>query len=102
MGKLLCGVVRRRAPAKMRKPDGSLAASPEENATVYADHFKQLYGRVPTFDPSVLELVPQREVASGLDGLPTDAELHTALGRLRPRLLAAGPWLPASAAAIRA
>ena len=93
----LCGVVRRRAPAKMRKPDGSLAASPEENATVYAGHFEQLYGRVPTFDPSVLDLVQQREVASGLDGLPTDAELHTALRRLRPTApgvsgLAAGLW----------
>ena len=79
----LCGVVRRAAPAKMRKADGALAASPEENAAVFADHFQQLYGRTPTFDPTVLELMQQRDVVSGLDGLPTDAELRSALGRLR-------------------
>ena len=67
----LCGVVRRRAPAKMRKPDGSLAASPEENATVYAGHFEQLYGRVPTFDPSVLDLVQQ-----GVDGQWPGSIIH--------------------------
>ena len=35
----LCGVRTRATPAKMRKTNGSRATSPEENVTVYADHF---------------------------------------------------------------
>lgn len=29
--------------AKMKKADGSLASTPEENAVVFAEHFKSLY-----------------------------------------------------------
>ena len=36
----------------MRKADGTLAATPEENATVFATHFEGLYGRRATFDAS--------------------------------------------------
>ena len=44
------GVRRRPAPTKMRKPDGTLAASAEESAAVFEGHFEKLYGRTPTFD----------------------------------------------------
>eukprot|EP00964_Phaeocystis_antarctica_P050942 scaffold29695_cov78-Phaeocystis_antarctica.AAC.1 len=57
----LCGVRTRAAPAKMRKADGSLATSPEEKATVFADHFEGLYQHPPSFDPAVIELVRQRD-----------------------------------------
>ena len=50
----------------MRMPDGSLAATPEENAAVFATHFKQLYGRVPICDTSIPELLRQRPVRDGL------------------------------------
>eukprot|EP00966_Prymnesium_polylepis_P241733 5590024-Prymnesium_polylepis.1 len=56
----LCGVKRRSAPAKMRKPDGSLAATPEENAAVFGAHFEKLYGRTPAFDEAMPELLKQR------------------------------------------
>ena len=78
----LHGVIRRSAPAKMRKQDGTLASSPEENAGVFADHFQQLYGVTQPIDRSVLGLLPQRAVMSGLDGDPTDEEIRRALGRL--------------------
>ena len=78
----LQGVVRRSAPAKMRKADGSLASSPEENAAVFADHFQNLYGVTQPFDRAVLNELPQRAVMPGLDGDPTDKEIRSALGRL--------------------
>ena len=79
----LGGSRRQAAPAKMKQRDGTLASTPEENAQVFADHFKGLYERVPTFDSSVLDLVKQREIAVGLDHKPTDKEIRMALGKLR-------------------
>ena len=78
----LQGVVRRAAPAKMRKPDGSLATTPEENAAVFAAHFEKLYGVTQPLDRTVLDELPQRAVLQGLDGDPTDKEIRWALGRL--------------------
>ena len=48
---------------KAEKSRGSLATTPEENASVFADAFSQLYGREASFDPSVLDDLPQRPVA---------------------------------------
>ena len=73
---------RRAAPAKMQKPDGSLASTPEENATVFADAFGKLYGRKPAFDASVLDALPQSPVATGLDHEPTDDEIRRVLSKL--------------------
>ena len=78
----LQGVVRRSAPAKMRKPDGTLACTPEENAAVFASHFEELYGVTQPLDRSVLDLLPQRAVLAGIDGDPSDKEIKWALGRL--------------------
>ena len=73
---------RRAPPAKMKKADGSLADTPEENASVFADAFSQLYGREASFDPSVLDDLPQRPVAVGLDHVPTDDEIRLATSKL--------------------
>jgi len=73
---------RRAPPAKMKKADGSLADTPEENASVFADTFSQLYGREASFDPSVLNNLPQRQVAVGLDHVPTDDEIQLATSKL--------------------
>ena len=85
VGKLragLEGATKRSAPAKMKKADGSLATTPEENAGVFADHFDQLYGVSLPFDPSVLDLLPQRDAVPGLDHAPTDQEIRRALSKL--------------------
>ena len=72
----------RPAQPKMKKKDGSLASSAEENAAVFAEGFKELYGRTATFDPSIIDHVPQRAVMAGLDHAPTDKEIRWAVGRL--------------------
>ena len=67
----------------MRKADGSRASTPEENATIFAEHFESLYGREASFDPTVLDTLAQRDVVGDLDGAPSDAEIRSAVGRLR-------------------
>ena len=79
----LLGTVRRPAPPAMQKADGSKASTPEENASVFAEHFGKLYGRSPQVDTSVLDLLSQRPTAVGLDGPPSDIEIRCALGKLR-------------------
>ena len=72
----------RPAQPKMKKADGTRASTPEENATVFADHFEQLYGHTATYDSSVIDLLPQCEVKPGLDHVPTDDEIRSSVGRL--------------------
>jgi hypothetical protein len=74
--------LKRAAPAKMRKADGTYAETPEENAAVHAEHYAKLYGRKPSVDASVLDALPQRALVTGLDHVPTNAEIRRALGKL--------------------
>ena len=83
--KKLCaglGPTTRPTQPKMRKADGTRASTPEENAAVFASHFEQLYGRTPSYDPSVLERLPQHPTAPNLDHPPTDDEIRRAVRRL--------------------
>ena len=84
VSKLRAGLGPSTCPAqpKMRKADGTRATTPEENATVFAEHFEQLYGHEASYDPSVIDLLPQRPVVPGLDHVPTDVEIRSAVGRL--------------------
>ena len=72
----------RPAQPKMKKADGTRATTPEENAGVFAEHFEKLYGREASFDPSVLELISQRDVMPDLDQAPSDDEIRRAVRRL--------------------
>ena len=58
----------------MRKEDGTRCKSCEENAQFFKEHFKKLYERVSTCDRSVLELLQQEPVISGVDHPPTNEE----------------------------
>ena len=51
LGAGLCKTKASAVPS-MKKPDGSLCKTPEENALVFQDHFNTLYGRQPIFDES--------------------------------------------------
>ena len=67
---------------KMQKADGTRASTPEENAAVFKSSFEKLYGRAASFDPSVLDSLPQLLTAPDLDHIPTDIEIRTAVRRL--------------------
>jgi len=73
---------RRPHPTKMRREDGALTVNSIEGAEVFADHFNHFYGRIPTFDSSVLDLLPQEIYCSGNDGVPSDDEIARSISRL--------------------
>ena len=60
------GLVKTRPSAErtMKKPDGSVCKTPAENAEVFRNHFSQLYGRVPTYDEQVLEMLLQHPTST--------------------------------------
>ena len=67
------------APTAMRKPDGSLCKTDEENAEVFSAHFSKVFNIDREFDPTVLNLVQQRPLRPGLDNVPSTAEVAAAL-----------------------
>ena len=69
----------------MKKPDGTFCKNPEENATVFQEHFKSLYGRQPSFDASVLDLLDRKEEVLDLDHPPDDEEIIKATRRLKEK-----------------
>ena len=68
---------------QMKHPDGTICKTPEENAAVFCEHFKALYGKTPDFDETVLELLPQCPIVEGCDHLPNDDEIRNATLRLK-------------------
>ena len=66
----------------MRKEDGTLCETAEENAEVFRSHFQKLYGQPPVYDESIINLLPQRPVVS-VDSLPDDTEIKKAISKLK-------------------
>jgi len=71
------------AERNMKKPDGSVASSPQENAEVFRDHFKKLFSREPSHEESVVDELPQLPIFDGLDHAPTDEEIMLATKKLK-------------------
>ena len=67
----------------MKKEDGTLCKTAEENAEVFRDHFQKLYGLPPKYDEQIINLVPQRPVVTGLESPPDDKEMKAAISKLK-------------------
>ena len=67
----------------MKKADGSLCKTPEENAEVFRVHFEKLFSKTPSYDPTVLEDLPQKPVVEDCDAPPTDEEIAKAVKQLK-------------------
>jgi hypothetical protein len=65
----------------MRRENGSITATSADAAEVSAKHFHQLYSRIPDFDSSILDLLPQAPPFHVIDGLPTDDEVAKSVSR---------------------
>ena len=50
----------RAPPPNLKRADGSIANTPKEVANKFSAHFSALYGRCPSFDPFVLNLLEQK------------------------------------------
>jgi hypothetical protein len=78
---------RRRAPTpKIKRADGSIATTPAKVAIEFSSFFSNLYGRHPTFDPSVLNLLKQETCFLDLDSTPSNDEIVIAINELNASL----------------
>ena len=68
---------------QMKKPDGTLCSTPQENATVFYEHFNHLYNKEPNFDASILDSIPHHDIVQGCDHDPTDDEIRKAIQKLK-------------------
>ena len=50
---------RKKNSIKLHKPDGSLCRTPNDNANVFYNHFKNLFQAAAPIDPSVLNDLKQ-------------------------------------------
>lgn len=85
LGELRKGLSKSRPSSEkmMEKGDGSKCQTSEENAEVFRSHFETMYGRDPTYDPTVLDLLPQQPTAPECDHVPTDEEIMKAVRKLK-------------------
>ena len=85
MQKLLGGLqkTKKGKSKRMRDVHGKMSTSAEEDAEIFAAHFKTLYGRKPQYDLSVLTKILQRDVRFDLDGEPTREDIIKAVKSLK-------------------
>ncbi len=74
--------LRRASPPKLIRLDGSIATTPEEVAYVFLSFFSTLYGRSPTFELSVLDLLMQESCFLDLDAAPIDNKIIESVNKL--------------------
>ena len=67
----------------MCKEDGTRCVNAQENANVFKNHFKKLYGKVPSYDASVINLIEQLPTLEGFGSNPTDDEITKSVKGLR-------------------
>ena len=68
---------------QMKKPDGTSCSTPQENATVFYEHFNNLYNREAKFDASILDFIPHHDIVQGCDHDPTIDEIRKAIQKLK-------------------
>ena len=68
---------------KMKKVDGTMCTSEQENAEVFRIHFEKLYNNVTPFDKSMIDEIEQRCVDPTLDQPPTlgDVRRHIKMAK---------------------
>ena len=69
----------------MKKEDGSLCKTSQENAVVFHTHFHNLHRLPPKNDATVIEAVPQTLVVLGYPTHPSDKEIHSAVSKLKEK-----------------
>ena len=82
---------------KLRKPDGSLCATPEENAEVFEPYLNETFSKVASYDKIAIELMRQRnrEPWKWLDNKPTREELCDAIRKMKNGKSAGDTKIPA-------
>ena len=64
---------------QMKKPDSTSCSTPQENATVFYEHFNNLYNREANFDTSILDFIPHQDIVQECGHDPTVTEFRKAI-----------------------
>jgi hypothetical protein len=77
-------VTKKLSPMTLRKPNGGLCESPQENADVMKANLKEIFSKPGTFDPAAINEVKQRDKRpwTWFDNSPESAEIAKALAHL--------------------
>ena len=67
---------------KLRKPDGSLGITPNDNADIFYNHFNNLFQAAAPTDPSVLNDLEQLNIHEEAGEIPSDTEIMAAIKKL--------------------
>ena len=59
-----------------KKTDGSVCQTPKENADIFFNHFKNLFDQERSYDPTVLDGLPQYQIQESYDHHPTEEEIR--------------------------
>ena len=70
----------------MKRSDGTICNTPEENVKVFQSHFQTLSDLEAIYDESVLEKLPKYHIHQHCDYRPTDEEIELQLVNLRTML----------------
>ena len=84
-------------PMKLKKQDGSLCETPEENIEVMAANLNSTFNKTGQFDPEVIKLVRQRDPTpfAWMRNKPADSEYTAAIKRLQNDKSGADAKIPA-------
>jgi hypothetical protein len=81
---------------KMRREDGTQAATVAESAKIFAEHFKKnVFSRISSYDESVLQDIPRVQTNLTISGPPTMDEFKKAIKLLANRKAPGASGVPA-------
>ena len=72
---------------QLKQPDGSTCQTPKENADVFFNRFKSLFNQEGSYDPTVLDELPQHQIHEGYDHPPTNEEIRNAILKLKNNVI---------------
>ena len=78
---MFAGHIKSAVTMRMRKKDGTLATTDEENGEVFCDHFDGVFNAPATAQDGIEEVIKQREIVSALGELPSEDEVDYAIAR---------------------
>ena len=70
------GIPARATIPLMNKKDGSCSKSPSESATVFQQHFQDVFGHDSFFDKDAANSIPQRPIEEHMCDLPDDTDIE--------------------------
>ena len=78
---MFAGHIKSAVTMRMRKKNGMIATTDEENGRVLCEHFDGVFNAPATAQDGIEEVIEQREIVSALGKLPSEDEVDFAIAR---------------------